>query len=127
MAFTTKFSDYENNRDALVGKFVLYESGQSYSSNRNRKITTITKVTKTGFRISNSDYLFGFDGWAKGLNSRQDIGTIVRCELITEEEKETIAKEWADNKRKKELVASVKEKIESCSLDQLEQILKIVE
>lgn len=76
--------DFENPND-LIGKLVLYEAGQSYSYHRHRDIATISKVTKTCFRIDLlPEYLFNFyDGSRKGLNSRSTMFTISKCTLLT--------------------------------------------
>jgi len=103
-----EFKDYA--KEELIGKTVLYFSGYTYSS-KSKYIATITKVTKTGFRIDKSNNLFGFDGKAKGFNSKMDMGTISECFLITEEHAKSLITKWAANKiaktQKKELLDSI--------------------
>jgi len=116
-----KFIDFENNTQDLVGKFVLYESGMSYSDSRNRSIIKIEKVTKTGFRLLlMPDKLFSLsDGYQKGLNGRMDMGTISQCTLITEEEANNYRQSWKRNREEKALRAEMKIKFDELSFEQL--------
>ncbi len=86
-----KFKDFENNPQELIGKIVIYERGVTYSDNYSRMLDKIEKVTKTGFKISSSKVLFSLiDGNQKGLTGRMNMGIISRCQLITEEEADSL-------------------------------------
>jgi hypothetical protein len=121
-----EFKDFKNNPQELVGKYVLYESGKSYSEQRIRSIVQIGKVTKTGFRlnaISMQDMLFSLaDGWQKGLNSKMDMGTISRCTLLTDEEAENTINQWRIKKEEKALRDRMKTKLESMTFEQLQKM-----
>lgn len=103
-----KFTDY--NPEELIGKKVLFESGMSYSA-KNLRIARIEKVTKTGFRINESEYLFGFDGHAKGLSGRQNMAVVAHCVLVSEEQALNFKKTWYANRvckqQKEELTNSI--------------------
>ncbi len=120
------FKDFINNPQDLVGKTVLYESGTTYSSNIYRCLTTITKVTKTGFRItleSATSTLFSLaDGNAKGLTGRQNMARISRCILLTDNQENEYRIKWRDAKIKKALIDEIKSKIESLDIDSLRSI-----
>jgi hypothetical protein len=121
-----EFKDFKNNPQELVGKYVLYESGMSYSEQIRRSIVQIGKVTKTGFRlnaISMQDMLFSLaDGWQKGLNSKMDMGTISRCTLLTDEEAENTINQWRIKKEEKALRDRMKTKLESMTFEQLQKM-----
>lgn len=115
MEFTTSFNDFRPKD--LVGKYVVYVRGHSWDSDNERlkSIRKITKVTKTGFRItpsnnSGTEYdegLFAFDGWMKGLSGREHMGTYRRCELLTDEEAKALSNEWKERKEKRTLIDEV--------------------
>ena len=91
MEYTTKFVDFEPQQ--LVGKYVLFEHGQTYVKNTFKIVGKIIKVTKTGFKIdvkNFEDRLFDFDGHQKGLRGRQNWSTISQCVLLTDWE----AQQW---------------------------------
>lgn len=118
------FNDFENKQD-LIGKRVLNEYGQSYDRNKSRTITTITKVTKTGFRINRKDdALYDFNGHRKGLNSRQYIATVDTCTLLTDEEAKQIAEQW---KAKRQVNAAKKFLLENMNNFPDETIMKLYE
>lgn len=112
-SYPTKWRDYESNPQELVGKTVLYESGQTYSTTTNKSIRIIEKVTKTGFRISEyADALFSLrNGSRKGLNGRADMATVSQCRLITPERGAELEVIWANNKAKRELNNTISNKI----------------
>jgi len=122
-----KFKDFENDYSQLIGKKVLYESGMIYSERLRRSIVQIQSVTKTGFRLLNMPtMIFGFDGYQKGLGGKQNMGTISKCKLLTDEEAETLRAEW---KAKKELKAAREElrlKIDILTIEQLNKIRLII-
>jgi hypothetical protein len=94
--YSTEFKDF--TPDDLVGKRVMYEYGSTFSTKNRFAITTITKVTKTGFRTKrNPKLLFSFDGHQKGLNGRMGMATISRCVLLTEDEAKQIINQWERN------------------------------
>ena len=126
--YSTDFKDF--NAEELVGKYVLYESGMTYSTNLYRAIRVITKVTKTGFRISKlDDVLFSLtNGEQKGLTGKFNMGKISHCILLTDAERDAISREWVYNssmkKAKEEIQLILKEGKQS--LEQLNQILEIL-
>jgi hypothetical protein len=122
-----KFTDFESNPQELVGKLVLYESGGIHGGTT-RKITKITKVTKTAFKIEGEkESIFSLiNGHKKGLTGRMNWGVVSDCTLITEEEAESLRKKWAENKEKKALLADVTEKLKTATLTQLQGISKIL-
>lgn len=119
-----EFKDFENKYEELVGKTVLYESGQSYSNNRRRSLNKIERVTKTGFRISSlPDALFSFvDGSQKGLNDRMYMGTISKCKLLTDEEADEIRQQWKRNREERALREKMQEKLKTMSFEQLQKM-----
>ncbi len=126
---TDKFENYKDDYSKLVDKYVLYESGQSYDSNRRRSIVKITKITKTGFRITGEDSkLFDFYGHQKGLSKdRYNWSVISRCELLTESEKDEIVKIWKEKKEKKALFEDIQKLLTiDLSTDKLQEINKII-
>lgn len=121
-----EFKDFKP--DELVGKTVLYEYGQTYSSSYNKAIKTIERVTKTAFEISGCPgFLFLLtSGNRKGLNSRQDMATHSVCYLITEEQANEYRKEWNTKRAIKLLRDTITEKLPDLSHEQLLAINKIV-
>lgn len=119
-----EFKDFENNYEELIGKTVLYESGQTYSDKRNRSLIKIEKVTKTGFRLfSRPDALFSFiDGSQKGLTGRMYIGTISKCRLVTDEEATQIREQCKRNKEERALREKMQEKLKTMSFEQLKKM-----
>jgi len=119
-----EFKDFENNYEELIGKTVLYESGQSYSEKRSRSLIKIEKVTKTGFRLfSMPDALFSFiDGSQKGLTGRMYMGTISKCRLVTDEEANQIREQWKRNKEERALRDKMTEKVKTMSFEQLQKM-----
>jgi len=119
-----EFRDFDNNRQDLIGKTVVYESGQSYSDRRNRSLIKINKITKTGFRLSTMpNALFSFvDGSQKGLGGKMDMGTISQCKLVTDEEANNIREQWKRNKEEKALREKMKLKLETMTFDQLQKM-----
>ena len=118
-----KFSDFENPQD-LVGKTVLYESGQTYSEHRRKSIVKIEKVTNTGFRVSTMpDTMFSLiDGTQKGLTGRINMGTISECKLITDEQANELRQQWRRIREEKELREKIQEKLKTMSLEKLQLI-----
>ena len=125
-----EFKDFKNNYEELIGKTVLYESGQSYSEKRSRSLIKIEKVTKTGFRLfSMPDALFSFiDGSQKGLTGRIGLtgrmymGTISKCRLVTDEEANQIREQWKRNKEERALRDKMTEKVKTMSFEQLQKM-----
>ena len=114
-----EFKDFENNTNDLIGKSVLYESGFSYSEKRNRSIRQITSVTKTGFKIKDHESLFNFNGYQKGLNGRMNMGTISKCELLTEDEANKLRLKWKAQKEENILRIEMSEKLKTMTYEQL--------
>jgi hypothetical protein len=120
-----KFKDFKP--EELIGKRVLYQYGQSYAKSLNKGIRTITKVTKTGFRISEfDDYLFGFDGYRKGLTGRENISTISFCELISPEQEKELIEQWTIAKEVKSIRTQITEKLDGLTIEQLRLIKEII-
>lgn len=119
-----EFKDFENNYDELVGKTVLYEIGQTYSDKRNWLLLRIDKVTKAGFKLfSMPNALFSFrDGSQKGLTARAHMSTISQCRLVTEEEADELRRQWAQNKRERELREKMQEKLKTMTYEQLQKM-----
>lgn len=125
------FSKY--SKEELVGKLVLYEHGQSYNPHYSKLITTISKVTKTGFKINptkNSsyigEYIFDLNGRQKGLTGRSNMAAISECYLITEEEASNFRKEWKRKAEEKQLRETISQKIPNASFEQLQKICEIL-
>lgn len=104
--------------DQLVGKKVLYRSGRTFDNSFNRRITTIVKVTKTGFRINNCTALFDFRGLAKGSTG----SVLSECELIDAQQEQALIEEFSRNKRTKWAKEAIIHEIDSGrpTLEQLE-------
>ena len=119
-----EFKDFENNYEELIGKTVLYESGQSYSDKRSRSLIKIEKVTKTGFRLfSMPDALFSFiDGRQKGLTGRMYMGTISKCRLVTDDEANELREQWKRNKEERALREKMQEKLKTMTFEQLKKM-----
>lgn len=119
-----EFKDFENNYEELIGKTVLYESGQSYSDKRSRALIKIEKVTKTGFRLfSMPDALFSFiDGSQKGLTGRMYMGTISKCRLVTDDEANQLREQWKRNKEERVLREKMQEKLKTMTFEQLKKM-----
>ena len=123
----TNFTNY--TAEQLVNHLVLYESGTSYGGT-SKRITRIVKVTKTGFRIKNrlgdniDDGIFSLvSGHQKGLNGRQNMATISRCSLISQEEAEKLSAQWKEARESKEMRSKLTELIPKMSHSQLSAIL----
>ena len=135
MEYSDNFSNYVGREKDLLGRKVLYESGQSYGYSISKRICQIAKITSTGFRLFDrigeiDKPLFSFDGQQKGLNSRSDIGTISKCTLLTTEEVARLKSIWKEKQEKLILVERVKTfftQKESLSLskESLESILNL--
>ena len=123
---TTNFSDF--TADELMGKTILNTAGGS--GNSSRRLAKITHVTKTGFRISDSESLYSLDRGKKkgGGNARMDWGVYDNCELVTEDEANAFRKQWAENKEKKALYKTFenKLKISDLTLEQVKAIAEII-
>ena len=119
-----EFKDFENKKQELIGKTVLYESGQIYSEKRSMSLIKIEKVTKTRFKIySMPTALFSFiDGRQKGLTGRMYMGTISKCTLLTDEEAKQISEKWKRNKEERILRENMQEKVKTMSFDQLKKM-----
>jgi len=119
-----EFKDFENNPQELIGKTVLYESGMSFSDKRTRSLMKIEKVTKTGFKLfAMPDKMFSLiNGSRKGLTGRENMGTISKCKLLTDEEANQLREKWKQNKEVKELREKMKVKLETMSFEQLQKM-----
>lgn len=127
MEFKTKFSDFSNDYSQLIGKYVLLSAGQTYSYKR--KICTISKITKTGFKINGDEKtIFRFDdGQAKGIgNRRANWSNIHECKLLTDEEKDSLLIEFKKSKEIATMRVVIKEKFDSLTYEQLKKIYEIV-
>lgn len=117
------FNDYENKQD-LIGKTVLYESGMSYSDNRRRCLLKIEKVTKTGFKLfTMPNSIFSFiSGNQNGLNGKMNMGIISQCTLVTDEDANELRRLWKRHKEEKLLRETILEKIKTMTFEQLKKI-----
>lgn len=117
-------SDYKKNfrdytAEELIGKVVLNEYGTTYNASYGKKIASIVKVTKTGFKITNDSSLFSLvDGDKKGMS----IGSRNTCYLITDEQADNLRKEWKEKRLKKEFLERINSRLLNCSLDTLTKI-----
>lgn len=128
MEYKTQFSDFEENRQELVGKWVLWEQGQSYNKKLGMSLVKIAKVIKTGFRLwKNSEDLFSFEGNKKGLTSRMDMSLISRCTLLTDNEYLETKALWIENRKRNELVKEITELLSGLSLEKLDAIKAVIE
>jgi hypothetical protein len=122
------FSKY--SKEELVGRLVLFEYG--YYATPSKLITTISKVTKTGFKIRNAndlildEYIFDFRGNRKGCRGNSYMTSVSNCYLITEEESLNLRKEWTRIREEKELREIITEKIPNASFEQLQKISEIL-
>jgi hypothetical protein len=118
------FKDFANNPQELVGKTVLYVRGFSYSENKSRTLLKIEKVTKTGFRLCTMPHaMFSlFDGMQKGLGGKMSMGTISRCELVTEDEAHQLRAQWKRNQETRVLREQMKIKLDTMTLEQLQKM-----
>lgn len=107
--------------DQLIGKKVLFEHGTS-TAGTSRYICHIWRSTKTMFQIKAGDSKKWIedlkfstkDGRDKRLNKggRASWGSISSCSLISDEEAETLKKEWFEKRKRKELKAEIIKRIE---------------
>jgi|LakMenEpi03Aug12_release.lakeMendotaPanAssembly.Ray.scaffolds.fasta_scaffold811120_3 hypothetical protein len=124
-----KFSDFKDNPQDLVGKTVLYRSGQSYSERSiSLSLRKIERVTKTGFAITHpATVLFSLiDGHQKGLNGRMDMGTISQCELLTDDEANEYRRKWKRQKEEKMLREEMLAKFNTLTYDQLLKFKELI-
>lgn len=121
--YQTKFSDFAESKHELIGKWVLLEEGKTYDDNLTRSLKRIERLTKTGFGLIKSKSLFDFNGNRKGLSSNSDMSTISRCILLTEDECCNIRIKWRVNRRKRELIKKIKERILGLTIEKLESII----
>lgn len=117
------FKDFEGKYDELLGKSVVLHSSTS------RQITTIERVTKTGFRVKGSSNLYSL---TTGFKKGSSLWETSYCELITEEQKEALQKEFALINKKRALCKEIAEKLEHGKLKDyplavLEQINTLLE
>jgi hypothetical protein len=120
-----KFTDFKP--EELVGKIVLFTSGNHRSPSRS--ITKIIAVTKTGFRIDKEPtFLFNLiDGSKKGIsNSRMNWDTVCDCELITDEQVANLRKEFAAKRETTEIKKMLNDKLQSLTHEQLLKIREII-
>lgn len=115
----------------LIGRYVKYIHGMSYSSKLNATLCKIISVTKTGFKIDAQgcqDYIFDFvEGKCKGLSGRHNMGVISKCELLTSEQAFIFIEEQKEAKEIKNLVTYVTENVSKLSKGQLLIIKKIID
>lgn len=112
----------------LVGKQVLHSYGLTYKKKLSRVIRTIVKVTPGGhIKISKSDIAFKQDGYARGLNSKMDMATVSKIELISDEERKILVAEFKENNEKIEILILLQPIVlEELSLKQLCSIKEIL-
>ena len=107
---TLAFKDYQGR---LEGMYVLLTIGTTYGGT-NRNIVKIARETKTSFKIATLDKLYDKNtGYARGLNSKANIGTMNYCELLsTNVAIETIRK-WQEKKLESSRVRKHKNDIDA--------------
>ena len=112
-----EFKDFKNNPQELLGKLVLYESGQTYWPALNKRICKIDKVLAKGFKIScEPTYTFNFeDGNKKG----HTVGFVSKCTLITHTEAMELSQKWDRSKEERELRQRMKAKVDTMTYEQL--------
>jgi hypothetical protein len=122
------FKDFKDNPQDLIGKFVLYESGISYSNNNKRSLIKIQKVTKTGFKLYlMPDHLFNlYDGSQKGLGGRMNMAIISQCTLLTDEEVNNYRETWRKNKEEKTLREEMKLKFDAFTFEDLLKMKRLL-
>lgn len=119
-----EFKDFEANPKELIGKLVVYESGQVYSKTRVMSLHHIWKVTKTGFRlVGKPTKLFRLkDGQEKGLNGRMNMSTISICRLVSEDEANQLKELWKQIKEERALREKMQEKLKTMTFEQLKKM-----
>ena len=121
------FKDYKDKPGELLGKLVLYESGQSYSKERKQSIMKIVRVLKSGFKLEQMpNVVFSYGGSQKGLGGLSNMSTISTCTLLTDEEADTLRKKWKRNKEETQLREELKTILNILGLEQLLKIKEIL-
>lgn len=114
--FKTKFEDFEPKQ--LIGKYVLYEYGQSFYKYYNYALTKIKFVSKTGFKIEKlPKAMFNFYGKQKGLSGRMHMATHSKCYLLTNDEAQQISNEFKRKNETYKKFQEIKKKIEYFELN----------
>ena len=101
--------------EELLGKKVLFKG----------TLRTITKVTKTGFRIESHEGLFDFTGYLKGSGGNV-WSTRKFCYLKSPEEIAAIIEKCRIEKESKEMIAAITEKLPNLNYTQLTEIIKLI-
>jgi len=114
------FSQY--TPEQLIGKKVLFEYGSS-TAGTSRYICQIWWATKTMFQIKGGDskkWLEDLkfstkDGRDKSLNKggRANWGSVSSCRLISDEEADSLKKEWCEKRKRKELKEEIIKRLEA--------------
>ena len=118
----TSFKDFKP--DELVGKYVLNEYGDTHSTSH--KISQISRVTKTSFKISSDEGLYDlFRGQRRGMGGRMDMGRVDECYLLTDEEAIEISKVWKEAKRKRALLKEINERLSDIEKVDVEDLQRI--
>lgn len=100
---------FEGREEKLLNQHVMHIIGNSYDTKRSRSIRRITKVLKTGFRISEQESaLFAFNGRQKIPSLKFNMGIVSYCELYTVEEINCIVAQWKIYKAKKTMKKEIK-------------------
>lgn len=112
-----EFKDFKDNPQELVGKLVLYESGQTYWPTLGKKVCKIEKVLATGFKIScEPDSIFRLDD---GNKKGHTVGFVSKCTLITQTEAMELTLKWNRIKEERELRERMKAKVNTMTYEQL--------
>lgn len=109
------FSDFQPKE--LIGK-------QVHITNRyNQSIKTIVSVTKTGFKVNDSESIYKLPS---GYLRRGDPWYYTTAELISDERAAEIKAEWAAKKLRNESIDTITNSLQSLSIEQLTKILLII-
>ena len=124
-SITVTFRSFDGHHEKLVGKYVLWTHGMSYS--QKDSISKITKVTKTSFKIGDEPTLFDFTGSGRGVgSSRMDMGSVSRCEIISDDEAKEISAKWRLNSEINKMKDDVRKSIDTLTHEQLTAIMNII-
>ena len=125
-----QFSDFKNRESELVGQLVLHSTGNTFGNSR--RIAKINKVTvgkkHQFFTIEGAEgNTFSLtNGSVKGWGSRSDWATINECRLITPEEADNYRKQWALNRRHKQMREEIQKALPDMEGSVLEQIYELL-
>lgn len=109
-----ELSDYKDKPKELIGRYVLIENRDS------SYLKKVEKVNKETFRAGN--YTFYFNGRERTSSIWNSYSAILK----TNEEAQTISKQWADAKEKRKLIEIIKSQIDKESLETVKKIHELL-